>query len=77
MLSGFTVFTIGGLTVALVFQLVTGWTSTELAALCPGSDAFCAGVYWTTVADNLPTWLIVAQILVLLALASPYSWRAR
>ena len=68
------VMTIGALIATLTFNLIVGW---DLGATCPGSKTFCDGVYWTTVADNLPTWLIVAQVAVLLSLASPFVLRGR
>ena len=73
-MTGMVVMTIGALIATLTFNLIVGW---DLGATCPGSAAFCSGVYWTTVADNLPTWLIVAQVAVLLSLASPFVLRSR
>ena len=45
----------------------------SLDASCPGSDAFCDGVYWTTAVEYLPVGLYIGQILVVFALASPYA----
>ena len=64
------VLTVGGLLLTLTFNLIVGW---DVDALCPGTDAFCNGVFWRTVADQLPTWAIIGQALVILSIASPFA----
>ena len=65
-----TVLGIGALLVTLAFNLITGW---ELDAVCPGSAAFCAGPWWTAVAQYLPVWLFLGQLAVVGVFASPYA----
>ena len=69
-LATITVLGIGSLMVTLSLNLLSGWS---LDASCPGTDGFCDGIYWQTVVENLPTWLYVGQIMVVLALASPFA----
>ena len=69
-LASVAVFAVGSLMVTLSLNLILGW---NLDATCPGTDEFCNGVYWNVVVDYLPTWLFVGQILVVLALASPFA----
>ena len=64
------VLAVGGVLLTLTFNLVLGW---DVDALCPGTDAFCDGVYWQTVADQLPTWAVIGQALVILSIASPFA----
>ena len=61
---------VGSLMVTLSLNMISGWS---FDTSCPGTDAFCNGVYWRTVVQHLPTWLYMAQILVVLALASPFA----
>ena len=64
------VLAIGSLLVTLSLNMIAGWS---LDASCPGSEAFCDGVYWRTVVKYLPAWLYIGQIMVVIALASPYA----
>ena len=61
---------VGGLMVTLTLNLIGGWS---LDAHCPGSESFCNASYWQLVVQYLPTWLFIAQILVVLALAAPFA----
>ena len=54
----------------LTISMVGAW---DVDAMCPGSDAFCDGIYWQTVVDYLPGWLFIGHLVVILALASPYA----
>ena len=65
-----TVLGIGSLLVTLAFNLVLGW---DLNAICPGSDTFCSGLWWTSVAKYLPVWLFMSQLVVTLVFASPFA----
>ena len=67
-LAGMAVLGAGMVLVTLTMNTITGW---NLDAACPGTDSFCNGVYWQAVVEYLPTWLFIAQILVVLTLASP------
>ena len=69
-LASMAVLGVGSLVITLSFNMISGWT---IDAMCPGSAAFCDGIYWTTVVSHLPAWLFVGQIFVVLALASPYA----
>ena len=69
-LTNMTVLGLGFVMVTLTFNLISGWS---LDADCPGTEQFCDGVYWQTVVEYLPTWLFLGQILVVLALASPFA----
>ena len=71
-LTSMTVLAVGVLMVTLAFNLISGWT---LDPMCPGTDTFCDGVWWRTVVEHLPTWLFMGQIMVVLALASPFVLR--
>ena len=70
-LTSMAVLGVGSLMVTLTLNMIVGWSFDT--ASCPGTDAFCDGVYWQTVVQHLPTWLYIAQILVVLALASPFA----
>lgn len=72
MLASLTVLSVGFLMVSLSMNLILGW-SLEDTVGCPGSDTFCSGTYWTYVADYMPTWLFIGQLVVTLALASPVA----
>ena len=61
---------VGVLMVTLALNLVSGWS---LEATCPGTEQFCDGLYWQAVVEYLPTWLYVAQVFVVFALASPFA----
>ena len=65
-----TVLGLASVIVTVTLNLIGGWT---LAAMCPGAETFCGSAYWTHVVDYLPAWLFIAQILVVLALASPFA----
>ena len=54
----------------LALNMIAGW-DLRAAAACPGSEAFCNGVWWTAVSDHLPGWLFVGLLLVTITLASP------
>ena len=69
-LASMTVLGIGSLMVTLSLNLISGWS---LDSSCPGTDAFCNSAYWRIVVDYLPTWLYIGQIMVVLALASPFA----
>ena len=64
--------TLGVAMVLVTFTLnqLGGW---NLDAACPGTPSFCNGIYWKAVVEYLPTWLFIGQILVVLALSSPYA----
>ena len=70
-LTSMAVLGVGSLMVTLTLNMIAGWSFDT--ASCPGTDAWCGGVYWRTVVQHLPTWLFIGQILVVLALASPYA----
>ena len=70
-LASLTVLGLSTVIVTATLNLVGGWTLSS--SMCPGSDAFCDGVYWSHVVDYLPAWLFIAQLLVVLALASPFA----
>lgn len=38
---------------------------------CPGSLPWCRGAWWSAVVDYLPTFVILAQVLVSIAMAFP------
>ena len=69
-LASMAILGVGSLMVTLSLNLLAGWT---LDTMCPGSESFCGGVYWTAVVKYLPTWLYIGQIMVVLALASPVA----
>ena len=69
-LASLAVLGVGSLMVTLSLNSILGW---GLDASCPGTQAFCTGIYWRTVVEYLPTWLYVGQILVVLAMASPFA----
>ena len=69
-LASLTVMGLATVIVTATLNLIGGWT---LESMCPGTAAFCGGVYWTHVVDYLPAWLFIAQLLVVLALASPFA----
>lgn len=69
-LASMAVLGVCSLMVTLSLNSISGWS---LDASCPGTDSFCGGVYWRTVVEYLPTWLYVGQIMVVLALASPFA----
>ena len=69
-LASMAVLGVGALMVTVTLNLIGGWS---LDASCPGDTAFCNGIWWTTVVEYLPTWLYVGQILVVIALASPWA----
>ena len=69
-LASMAVLAVGSLLVTLSLNLIAGWS---VDASCPGSSAFCDGIYWQTVVKYLPTWLYIGQIVVVIALASPYA----
>lgn len=56
----------------VVMNSILGW-DLRAAGVCPGPDEFCNGVYWRTVADYLPTWLLLGQIGVVFSLGSPVA----
>ena len=68
--AGMAALGVGSLMVTLSLNAIGGWS---LDASCPGTEAFCDGIYWKTVVEYLPTWLYVAQVLVVLAAASPFA----
>ena len=68
-LASVAVLGVGSLMVTLTLNSISGWS---LDASCPG-ETLCDGVYWQTVVEYLPTWLYVGQILVVLAMASPFA----
>ena len=53
-------------------NMVLGW-DLSAAAACPGEPAFCDGLHWRTVANYLPAWLVIGQIVVVFGLASPVA----
>ena len=61
---------VGSLMVTFTLNQLVGW---NVDAACPGSTSFCDGVYWRTVVEYLPIWLYVGQLLVVLAVASPFA----
>ena len=63
-MGAFGVLLLGVLTLGLSFSALEGW-----ALACPGSDAFCEGQLWTTLVGYLPTWLILGQVVALVAMA--------
>ena len=69
-LTSMAVLGVGMVLVTFSLNLITGWS---LDATCPGPTSFCDGPYWTTAVTYLPAWLFLAQIMVVLALASPYA----
>ena len=69
-LASLTVMGLGAILVSLTLNLATGW---DVEAVCPGSEAFCDGVWWTAAVDYLPTLLFLGQILVVIALTSPFA----
>ena len=69
-LTSMTVLGVGSLLVTLTLNMISNWS---LGASCPGTEQFCSGIYWQTVVEYLPTWLYIAQIVVVLALASPFA----
>ena len=69
-LASVAVLGVGSLMVTLSINAIAGW---NLDASCPGTATFCDGIYWQTVVEYLPTWLIIGQIMVVLALASPFA----
>ena len=69
-LASLTVMALASVIVTVSLNLIGGWT---LDSICPGTAAFCDGVFWTFAVDYLPGWLFIAQILVVLALASPVA----
>lgn len=70
MLSSAATLGVGIALLTLTFTYISGWS---IDPLCPGSETFCDGVYWTTAVEYLPVWLFTGQIMVVLALASPFS----
>ena len=69
-LTGIAVFGVSVMMFTLALNAIGGWT---LDTDCPGSPAFCDGVFWRAVVEYLPTWLYVAHILVVLVLSSPVA----
>lgn len=69
-MAGAATFGVCSLLVTLTINMLTGW---DLDAMCPGTDEFCGGIYWQTVADYLGGWLFIGQLVVVLALASPFA----
>ena len=69
-LASMAILGVGSLMVTLSLNAISGWS---LDATCPGTDSFCQGVYWQLVVEYLPTWLYIGQIMVVMALASPYA----
>ena len=69
-LASLTVLGLASIAVTATLNVLGGWT---LDDICPGSDTFCNGVFWTAAVDYLPGWLFVAQILVVLALTTPIA----
>ena len=69
-LTSMAVLGVGSLMVTLSFNQIIGWS---LDASCPGTEVFCDGVYWQTVVEYLPIWMYIGQIMVVLALASPFA----
>ena len=61
---------VGSLMVTLSLNAITGWS---IDPSCPGTESFCDGVYWEFVVEYLPVWLYVGQLLVVLAMASPFA----
>lgn len=68
--AGMGVLALGSLMVTLTINMVGDW---DVAALCTGTTTFCDGVYWQAMVTYMPAWLFVAQILVVLAMASPVA----
>ena len=60
------------LLVTLSLNMLAGWTL-DICTAEWATDAFCDGIYWTTVVKWLPTWLYIGQIMVVLSLASPFA----
>ena len=69
-LASLTVMALASVIVTVTLNLLSGWT---IDSICPGTDAFCDGVFWTVAVDYLPGWLFVAQLLVVLALTMPIA----
>ena len=64
------VYGLGAVLVGLTLSLTAEW---DVAALCPGSDSLCGRTWWALAAENLATWLVVGQLLVIAALGSPIA----
>lgn len=54
----------------LSLNYIEGW---QLVAACPGTDSFCNGTLWTTVVGYAPSWMFIAQILIVLSMGSPVA----
>ena len=65
-----TVLGMASVLVTVTLNLTAGWT---IDAICPGSKTFCDGVFWQAAVDYLPAWLFIAQVMVVIALASPVA----
>lgn len=67
------VYGLGAVLVGLTLSLTAEW---DVAALCPGSAdsaPICGRTWWALAAENLATWLVVGQLLVIAALGSPLA----
>ena len=64
------VYGLGAVLVGVTLSVTAQW---DVAALCPGSASLCGRTWWALAADNLPTWLIIGQLLVVAALGSPLA----
>ena len=69
-LASMAIIGVGGLLITLTLNLIGGW---NLDAYCPGSESFCDSSHWQLIVQYLPTWLFIAQLLVVLALAAPFA----
>ena len=69
-LHSLTVMGLGAILVTLNLTLIQTW---DLGAMCSGSEALCSGVWWTAAIDYLPMWLFVGQLMVVIALSSPFA----
>lgn len=69
-LTSMAVLGVGSLMITLTLNMILGWS---MAAVCPGSDSLCNGIYWQTAVKYLPAWLFIGQLLVVLSLASPFT----
>ena len=63
------IFGLAAILSTLALNMVAGW-DLKAAEACPGSEAFCNGVWWAAVSDYLPVWLFLGQLLVTVTLAS-------
>ena len=78
-LAGAAVFGVGMVLALFTTNMILGW---NLDGACPmvavnefvkKPAPICNSIYWTYIVDYMPAWLFIAQILVVLALASPFA----